>query len=123
MAQVNSPTLPGGHLRLDFLLPRYLGKSARRLLLKRFQEADEIANLAWIQPELGHARMTSHNPFPKCLFERFDGVPLVKSPKWRSDGQGAPGDLIDGMAMRTVSLRKRLTGLGVGCGIAWSGDC
>jgi hypothetical protein len=99
-----------------------MGKSAYWLLLKRFQETDEIANLAGIQPELGHARMTGHNSFPKRLLKRLDGVSLVKSPKRRSDGQGAPGDLIDGMAMRTVSLRKRLTGLGVGGGIAWSGD-
>jgi hypothetical protein len=69
MAQVNSPTLPGGHLRLDFPVPRYLGNSARRLLLKRFQEAYEIANLAWIQLEFRHAWMTRYNPFAKRFFE------------------------------------------------------
>jgi hypothetical protein len=89
-------------------------------LLKRFQEADKIADLAGIQLELGHARMTRHNSFAKRFFERLDRVSQVKSPKRWGNGQGAPGDSIDGMAMRTVSLSKRLAGLHVGSGIAWS---
>ena len=88
------------------------------LLLKRFQETDEITDLAGIQPELGHARMPRHNPFPKRFFERLDWVPLVKSPKRRSNGQRAPAESIDGMAMRTVGLRKRLASQDVGLGIA-----
>ena len=64
--------------------------------------------------------MPRRNPLSKRFFERLDRVPLVKSPERRSNRQGAPGDLVDGMAMRTVSLRKRLAGLGVGFGIAWS---
>jgi hypothetical protein len=38
-------------------------------LLERFQEADEVADLPWIQLELGHARMTGHDPFAKRFFE------------------------------------------------------
>jgi hypothetical protein len=87
-------------------------------MLKRFQETDEIANLARIQPELGHTRMPSRNPFPKRFFKRLDWVPLVKSAKRRSNGQGTSGELIDGMAMRTVCLRKRLASQDVGFGIA-----
>jgi hypothetical protein len=90
-------------------------------LLKRFQETDEITDLAGIQPELGHARMAGHNPFPKRFFERLDGVSLMKSPKRRRNGQGTPGKFIDGMAMRTVSLRKGLARQDVGFGITWIG--
>jgi hypothetical protein len=35
------------------------------LLLKRFQKADEITDLPWVQRELGHARMTGRNTFTK----------------------------------------------------------
>jgi hypothetical protein len=89
-------------------------------LLKRLQETDEIADLPGIQPELGHARMTGHYPFAKRFFERLDRVPLVKRPERRRNGQGAPGEFIDGMAMRTVSLRKRLASQGVWFGVARS---
>ena len=37
--------------------------------LKRFQEADEIADLAGVQLELGHARMTGRNTFTKRFLE------------------------------------------------------
>ena len=98
-----------------------MGYLAYSLLLKRFQETDKIADLAGIQPELGHARMTGHNPFAKRFFKRLDRVPQVKGSERRGNGQRAPGDFIDGMAVRTVGLRKRLAGLDVGSGIAWSG--
>jgi hypothetical protein len=55
-------------------------------LLKRFQKADEIADLPGVQPEFGHARMTRHNSFAKRFFERLDGIPLVKRSERRSDG-------------------------------------
>jgi len=55
-------------------------------LFKRFQETDEIANLPRIQPELGHARMASRNPFAKRFFQRLDWIPLVESSERRSNG-------------------------------------
>jgi hypothetical protein len=94
------------------------GCARQQLLLKRFQENDEIANLPWVQPELGHARMASHDPFAKRFFERLDWIPQVKSPEWRGNGQGTLSELVNGMAMRTVSLRKRLASRDVGLSIA-----
>jgi hypothetical protein len=58
----------------------------KQLLFKRFQKNDEIANLPRIQPELGHARMTSRNPFAKRFFERLDWIPLVESSERRGNG-------------------------------------
>jgi hypothetical protein len=55
-------------------------------LLKRFQETDKIADLPRIQPELGHARVTRHNPFAKRFFERLDRIPQVKGSERRRDG-------------------------------------
>jgi hypothetical protein len=64
-------------------------------LLERFQETNEVPDLPGVQSELGHARMTRHNPLGKRLFERLNRVPLVKGSKRRSNGQGTLRDLID----------------------------
>src|SRR6202022_3211659 len=98
------------------------GRARQQLLLKRFQKNDEIANLPGIQPELGHARMTSHNPFAQRFFERLDWIPQVKSSEWRGNGQGTASDLVNGMAMRTVSLCKRLARQEVRLSIAWNSN-
>jgi hypothetical protein len=70
----------------DFLRQRRMDQPVYQLLLKRFQETDEIADLPRIQPELGHARMTSRNPFAQRFFQRLDWISLVESSERRGNG-------------------------------------
>lgn len=56
---------------------------ARGLLLKRFQESDEIPDLPGVQLELGHAGMTRHDTFGQSFFKRLDLVSFMKISKRR----------------------------------------
>lgn len=85
------------------------------LLLKQFQKADEITDLAGVQPELRHAWMTGHDPLSQSFFQRFDGISLVQDPERRRDGQGTLREFVDRMAVRAIGLCESLASSGVRC--------
>jgi hypothetical protein len=60
-----------------------------RWSLKRLQIADEVSDLIGIQPKFRHTRMTGRHSLDKRIFKRFDGILLVKRPKWRRFAAGA----------------------------------
>ena len=75
-------------------------------LFQRLQKADEIADLAGIQPKLGHPWMPGRQSLAQGVLQRFDRILLVKHPKWRCGRTRASGRPVDRMTLRTVSLRE-----------------
>ena len=84
-------------------------KIQRDALFQRLQKADEVADLAGIQPKLRHPWVARRQPFAECVLQRFDRISLVKSSKWRRGGARASGRSVDRMTPRTIGLREGLS--------------
>lgn len=88
-------------------------------LFERLQKADEIADLARIQPKLRHPGVSGRQSLAQRIHQRFDRILAVKRPKWRRVPTRASGRPFDRMTLRTVGLREGFAApnaLGVGEG-------
>jgi hypothetical protein len=63
--------------------------------------------------------MPKDQPSPRCFFERFDRIALVKRSEWRRNGQRTRSGFIDGMTPRAVCLRIGLASSDVRRSMAW----
>jgi hypothetical protein len=55
--------------------------------LQRFEKRDDVADLAGVEPEFRHCRMTGDDSFRQCFLQCFDRIPQMKVAKRRSDTQ------------------------------------
>jgi len=72
------------------------------LMLKRFHVGNNIADLAGVEGELRHGRMTGDNTFGKRLFEVFDRIAQMQGAKRRCDFQRACAHFVDCVAARAI---------------------
>lgn len=77
-------------------------------LFERLQKADEIVDLARVEPKLRHPRMSARQSLTQGVRQRFDRILPMKHPKWRCGRTSASGSPVDRMTLRTVGLREGL---------------
>lgn len=80
-------------------------------MFEPFEVADQIPDLTWIQPKLGHILMAGDNAFTERFFKRFHRIAVLKLPKRRRQLERACADLVDRMTARAICLRQGQTPL------------
>ena len=73
----------------------YSHRYSLQSVLKGLQVRDDVADLTWIEPELGHCRMACDDPLREGFLEVVDRVALVESTEWRCDLQWTLTDFAD----------------------------
>ncbi len=72
-----------------------LGKRANRSALQRLQIRDHVGDLARIELEFRHRRMTSDDAFGERFLETFDRIALVQSAERLRRRERARAHLVD----------------------------
>src|ERR1043165_1784474 len=94
----------------------------RALFLQRLEISDHVRNLARVEPELRHCRMTCNDAFGESLFQVYDRILGMDGSERRCDRERARTHLVDRVALDTVraheiepALRGRAAALCSGC--------
>src|SRR6185369_188397 len=74
----------------------------RALFFQRLEISNHVRNLARVEPELRHCRMTCDDAFRESLFQVYDRILGMDDAEGRRDRERAGTHLVDRVALRTV---------------------
>src|SRR3954454_11820436 len=79
---------------------------SRASLFQRFQKCDHVRDLARVEPELRHCRMTRDDAFGKSLFQVYDRILGMQDSEGRRDGERAGANLVDRVTFGAVRAHE-----------------